>query len=432
MNKFIKVFALFGLVLGLSLGLAACGKKETHRGVTDDEIHVGNTAALSGGFGFVGVPFQAGINVVFRSVNKNGGIHGRKIVMHNRDDGGDPTKGVANTKALVEQDKIFAIVGHFAATVGATIDYLKQENVPMFYAANGTNLMYAEKEVGSPIFPVQPISKTDGRMMLARALTNPIHGEAGDQALVPKDAKIGVFKASTAGSAEMVEGVVAEAKVAGVADANLIIKDFDANNQASMTTAANAIKAENVDVILLPLSQQEFKSLLPVVIQSGLAVPAYGSYFVADPTAIPETFNNEFPIYANSWLDITAESSAEDVVDFARVIAEDKELTEEEKAQYSVNAYAMAGYIAAKMFVASIERMGEVETKDFTVEAYIKSNESAPFKVPMGGNISFENGSRIGIAELSLLQFSVVGETRLFLLADQITNISDLQAKYKK
>ena len=74
--------------------------------------------------------------------------------MINRDDGGNPTVGVQNTKDLVEDDKIFAIVGHFAATVGATISYLKQNNVPMFYAANGTILMYDEmvKEAQSSQF----------------------------------------------------------------------------------------------------------------------------------------------------------------------------------------------------------------------------------------------------------------------------------------
>ena len=402
----------------------------TLRGVTDTKIRVGNTAAVSGAFGFVGLPFQSGIEVVFRSVNANGGIHGRQIIMHNRDDGGDPTTGVVNTKALVEQDKVFAIVGHFAATVGATLDYLKTEKVPMFYAANGTNLMYAEAEVGSPIFPVQPISKTDGRMMLARALTNPIHGEG--EVLDPATAKIGVMKALSSGSAEMVDGIKAEATFAEIPEANLIIQEYNATEEASITAAAAALKTANVDVILLPLSQQEFKDTIPALIASGNTAPTYGSYFVADPTAIPESFANEFPIYANAWLDITSTSSQDDVADFVSLINNDSELTEEQKAQYVVNAFAIAGYIAAKMFVASIERMGDIPTAEFSVEKYIQSNESAHFNVPMGGSISFENGSRIGISELALLQFTVVGENRAFILASEIENISDLQAKYKK
>ena len=108
------------------------------------------------------------------------------------------------------------------------------------------------------------------------------------------------------------------------------------------------------------------------------------------------------------------------------------ELNEEQKSQFVQNAYAMAGYIAAKMFVASIERMGNVPTAEFSVEKYIQSNESAPFSVPMGGNISFENGSRIGISELALLQFVIEGENKAFILASAIENITDLQAKYKK
>ena len=304
---------------------------KTLRGVTDAEILVGNTAALSGAFGFVGVPFQAGIEVVFRAVNANGGVHGRQIRIVNRDDGGDPQTGVQNTKELVETDKVFAIVGHFAATVGATLQYLKDNNVPMFYAANGTNLMYEEANVGSPIFPVQPISKTDGRMMMARALTDPVHGPDKNEQLKVAEAKIGVLKAVTAGSEEMHEGILREAEIAGLPTANLIVKEFDATDNASMTAAANALKTAGVDAILLPLSQAEFKAIMPALIDSGNTAPAYSSYFVADPSAVPESFTGQFPLYSNAWLDVTSPKGFQESLDFVAAIQNDTELTADEK-----------------------------------------------------------------------------------------------------
>lgn len=405
---------------------------KTLRGVTDTEILVGNTAALSGGFAFVGVPFQAGIEVILRAANAEGGIHGRTIRMINRDDGGNPTVGVQNTKDLVEDDKIFAIVGHFAATVGATISYLKQNNVPMFYAANGTILMYDENGEGSPIFPVQPISKTDGRMMFARALTNKVHGPAGNEQLKTSTAKIGVLKAVTAGSDEMHQGIMAEAQVAGVATDRIIVKEFDAKDNASMTTAANAIKAANVDAVLLPLSQQEFKAVMPALIASGNTAPCYGSYFIADPSSIPESYNNQFKLYANSWLDITSPQGAQEAQAFVAAIMADTVLTADEKANYVGNAYAIAGYVAGTMFVESIRRMGDVATEDFSVEKYIASNESAPFRVPMGGSISYADGARLGISELALLQFIIDEDagTRVFAKAQEIENLTSLQSKY--
>lgn len=406
---------------------------KTLRGITDTEILVGNTAALAGAFGFVGEPFQAGIEVVFRAVNANGGVHGRQIRIVNRDDGGDPQTGVQNTKELVETDKVFAIVGHFAGTVGATLQYLKDNNVPMFYAANGTNLMYEEANVGSPIFPVQPISKTDGRMMMARALTDPVHGPDKNEQLKVATAKIGVLKAVTAGSEEMHEGILREAEIAGLPTANLIVKEFDATDNASMTAAANALKTAGVDAILLPLSQAEFKAIMPALIASGNTAPAYSSYFVADPSAVPESFEGQFPLYSNAWLDITSPKGGQELLDFVAAIQNDTVLTADEKTAYTGNAYAIAGYVAATMFVASVERMGNIATADFSVERYIASNESSAFNVPMGGSISFENGSRIGITDLALLAFVIDPDTgvRAYAKAHEIENLTSLQNKYK-
>jgi len=407
---------------------------KTLRGVTDKEILVGNTAALSGGYAFVGVPFQAGIEVVFRAVNAQGGIHGRKIRMINRDDGGVPATGVINTKDLVETDKVFAIVGHFAATVGATLDYLKDKNVPMFYAANGTILMYDEEAVGSPIFPVQPISMTDGRMMMARALTDKVHGLDGKQQLKVSTAKIGVLKCVTANSGEIHQGIVREAEFAGLPAANLIVKEFDHTDNASMTTAANELKAANVDAVLLPLSQQEFKAVMPALVASGNTAPAYGSYFVAEPSAVPETFTGQFKLYANAWLDVTSPKGSQEALEFIAAIQNDTVLSADDKANYVANAFAIAGYVAGTMFVESIRRMGNVATADFSVERYIASNETAEFNVPMGGAISYENGSRIGITDLALLQFTIDPDTgkRVYAKAQEIENLTSLQSKYVK
>jgi len=86
------------------------------------------------------------------------------------------------------------------------------------------------------------------------------------------------------------------------------------------------------------------------------------------------------------------------------------------------------------MFVESIRRMGNVATADFSVERYIASNETAEFNVPMGGAISYENGSRIGITDLALLQFTIDPDTgkRVYAKAQEIENLTSLQSKYVK
>ena len=54
---------------------------------------------------------------------------------------------------------------------------------------------------------------------------------------------------------------------------------------------------------------------------------------------------------------------------------------------YTANAFAMAGYVAAKVFLAGLENVeGEL-----TFASFIDAMESEPIQVPMGGEIEKAN-----------------------------------------
>ena len=107
-------------------------------GVTASTITIGGTVPITGPaalFGSVG----RGADAYFKYVNAHGGVNGRKIKYLYRDDGYDPSKTVALTRELVENDKVFAIF----STIGtdntvATTDYLNAAKVPQLFAGTGT------------------------------------------------------------------------------------------------------------------------------------------------------------------------------------------------------------------------------------------------------------------------------------------------------
>ena len=177
------------LTVVMIASLAACGTKtppaatgtdnaavkDGTQGVTDTEILIGNSAAVSGAYAPVGVPFIAGIQAYLDMVNGAGGIGGRKITFIHYDDEFDPVKGKSYLQQLVEDDKVFAIVGHFGTpVVSATINDLKAYGIPSVYFATGIGQLYAEKattnEEGYNIFPVQPIYTTEGQIMYEQPL----------------------------------------------------------------------------------------------------------------------------------------------------------------------------------------------------------------------------------------------------------------------
>jgi ABC-type branched-subunit amino acid transport system substrate-binding protein len=99
-------------------------------GVSDTEIRVGGSTFTSGPAAVYGeqiaVGFAAGVNYV----NERGGINGRRVILKIYDDGGDPAKQLANTKRLVEVDKVFALAMSYAPIAG---DYVASKGVPVFH-----------------------------------------------------------------------------------------------------------------------------------------------------------------------------------------------------------------------------------------------------------------------------------------------------------
>jgi branched-chain amino acid transport system substrate-binding protein len=133
------------LVLAVALPVIA------QQGVTDSEIVVGCSNSFSGPLAFTGEQAtKFGVDLYFKVVNEGGGINGRKVRTVYYDDGYKPQEAVANTKKLVEQDKIFAVIApQGTAPVAATLDYLEENKVPLLFPFQGSPITRGKKYVFS-------------------------------------------------------------------------------------------------------------------------------------------------------------------------------------------------------------------------------------------------------------------------------------------
>jgi len=120
------------LLLALTMGALPAAAQQ---GVTDTEIVIGSSNSFSGPLAFTGEQItKFGVDLYFRVVNDAGGIHGRKVRTVYYDDGYRPQDAVANTKKLVEQDKVFAIIiPQGSPPVVATLEYLEENKVPLLF-----------------------------------------------------------------------------------------------------------------------------------------------------------------------------------------------------------------------------------------------------------------------------------------------------------
>ena len=109
LNSVVTVVISFCLVASFSL--ASVAKAES--------IKVGAILAVTGGASFLGGPEARTLEMMVEKINANGGVLGKKIDLIIKDSGANPEKAISFTKQLIEEDKVFAILG--PSTSGETM-----------------------------------------------------------------------------------------------------------------------------------------------------------------------------------------------------------------------------------------------------------------------------------------------------------------------
>ena len=95
-------------------------------GVTDKSIKIGLTGPYTGSAAVAGQGLRAGVQIAVNEINAAGGVAGRKIELVALDDGFDIPKLVANVRRLVDDEKVYAIVGAAGSqALPGTYDFLK-------------------------------------------------------------------------------------------------------------------------------------------------------------------------------------------------------------------------------------------------------------------------------------------------------------------
>ncbi len=429
MKKMKKKMLAAVLAVGMILSLAACGNggnsggsnnasasgqtqgeaktevDDTVQGVTDTEIKVGNTAAVSGAYAPVGVPFIAGIESYFKMINDQGGIDGRKITFVHKDDEFDPVKGKAYLQEMVEDEKVFAIVGHFGTpVVAATIDDLKSYGIPSVYFATGIGQLYAEHAEtnadGYNLFPVQPIYTTEGQIMVARGI-----GTFNAK-------KIGIIYTSDDAGKDMLTGAKEKCEELGIE----YVSEQVAAGAADVSAAVTSIKNANVDFVIVGAIQATMPTIVKEMASQGMTVPAITTYVNVSPAISEQVATDiagKFDVYGNGWVSYDDER--------ADNLALYQEWTD---AEYADNAYAQTGWIAAAFFCDGLNRLAE-EGKDVTWANYMAALEEAPLQNPFGGTIDYANGLRAGTQVMNLSKINASQPTG-WELVDGLKSMDEL------
>ena len=184
-----------------ALLLAACSfnSHAAEAGVTDREIRIGQFAAQSGPAAELGKRMQIGILAHFSAVNAAGGVNGRMLKLISRDDGYEPEKAAAAAKALIEEDKVFVLIGSVGTpTTLAALPAINAAGIPLIGPFTGAqalrepfnrNLFHVRASYFDETERIVQHLSTLGMTKIAVFYQNDSYGKAGLEAVMRALAK---------------------------------------------------------------------------------------------------------------------------------------------------------------------------------------------------------------------------------------------------
>jgi hypothetical protein len=206
--------------------------------VSDNEIRIGIHAPVTGAAPFPATSFNDGKAVYFNFLNGKGGINGRKVTVFFEDDGYNPSQAVAVCKKMVEQDKVFLLVGGGGTDqIVACSQYAASVGVP--YLAEGVTEQGLDKLAS--YFALSMTYKAQAKL-LAQYMKNVLHAT-----------KVGMIRGNTANFDDAHAGFLVAAQQAGLQVVKDIVLDKNASDAAALQAGGQVCAGVNRPEVMYPL-----------------------------------------------------------------------------------------------------------------------------------------------------------------------------------
>jgi len=430
--KKMMVLSIIALLMIPMFAFAGGGSQSS-----SNEIHIGSVICSEGAYAVVGVPYGAFLRAYVDYVNQapeyRNILNGRTLKLTVYDDKGDGALGKTYIERLIHDDKVFALVGVLGTWNLVAASYvLETSGVPAVYFGTGASSQMFEPAQGNQryMMGVQPLYKTEGRIMYLRAITS-----------FQNVRTIGVVYSTADDGLSLKAGIEQQAALDTRANKPTIIyMPIGSTDAASIGPQIAAV--QNADVIIAAGNQAYFRAIYSAAFSNSVSrsKPVITSYVNAAPTAIPPEAVNPGAagIYAAAWVaanesaSVSAEAARRqrDYAEFAKIVDWDtRYIPASEKAAYKVNSFAMSSYIALRTFLVGIERLN-ASGKPLTAANYLEAMESARIPIAMSGGVNYGSGMRIGVDSLSFIKYippaSGPAETGTFEDVDPMASIDEL------
>jgi len=122
---------------------AAAGAASATPGVTSDRILIGQTVSVSGQVAGAVKELNEGAMAYIAMVNRNGGVHGRRIEILTMDDRFEPAVAKTNAEVLVNKEGVFAMfLSRATPHTEAILPVLAAQRVPLVAPSTGAAIFH--------------------------------------------------------------------------------------------------------------------------------------------------------------------------------------------------------------------------------------------------------------------------------------------------
>ena len=337
----------------LLIAICPLSQNALAQGVTADTILIGQSAALSGPAQELGKEMKSGAEAYFDVINKSGGINGRKIKLVSVDDGYEPDKAAANTKKLINDDKVLALFGYVGTpTSNASLPILTEAKVPFIGAFTGAQSL--REPFNRYVFNVRGSYFDE---------TEQIVGHLVQQGIK----KIAVFyqndaygKAGLAGVERAMKKRMLEIAVTATVE----------RNTTDVSTAVAALAKSNTEAIIMISAYKSCAAFIKSMKLAGALQQFWNVSFVGSKALSNELGEDGRGVQISQVVPFPWSDVNPIVREYQKRIGG--------REQYSFTS--LEGYIAAKVLVEGLKRAGKNPTRESLVDGLASMG-----KVDLGG-----------------------------------------------
>jgi ABC-type branched-subunit amino acid transport system substrate-binding protein len=339
---------------------AAVTTMASAQGVTDSQVVLGQSVALTGPAQQLGLDMRLGATLYFDQVNARGGVHGRKIVLKTLDDGYESARAAENTKKLINEERVFALFGYVGTpTAAASLPIFTEARVPFVGPFTGAELL--RTPLNRYIFNVRASYYDETEAIVQHLTAMSIN-------------KIAIFYQNDAYGQAGLAGVERALKKRNM---ELMARGTVERNTVDVKTAVDTMLKAQPQAIVMISAYKSCAAFIREMKKAGSHPTFWNVSFVGSKALAKELDREGRGVQISQVVPFPWDNSVPVVKEYRRAMDEGK---------HEIGFGTLEGYIAAKVMVEGLRRAGRKLDREGFVRAMESINEYdvGGFKVSYG------------------------------------------------